>query len=116
MNVDRFDFACAYQAAVPPGDTRSSEQWARAAWEGAPAPLRWFMMAGWRFVLGFRLGPRPSPDHILGWRIVERRPEETDCQLESWFLSARNTFRLTQDSLVWSTFVSYKRPIARLIW
>jgi hypothetical protein len=110
------DFACGYEIDVAPDDARSPEQWARAAWEGAPALLRWFMLAGWRFVLGFRLGPRPSPDHILGWRIIDRRPDETVCQLRSSFLDACNTFRRVDGRLVWSTFVIYERPIARVIW
>lgn len=111
-----YDFACAYGTAIAAGDDRSSGQWARAAWEGAPAPLRWFMLAGWRLVLGFRLGPPHSPDHILGWRIVRGGPDETVCHLRSGFLSAHNTFRKTDGSLVWSTFVSYERPVARVIW
>ena len=74
------------------------------------------MLAGWRFVLGLRLGPRPSPDHILGWRIIDRRPDEMVCQLRSSFLNAYNTFRRVDGRLVWSTFVIYERPIARLIW
>ena len=78
--------------------------------------MRWFIVAGWRFVLGLRLGPRNSPDHILGWRIVERRPDETVCQLRSWFLDAYNTFRLDGGQLVWSTLVVYERPLARLVW
>ena len=114
--AERPDFACAYEVSVSPGDDRSAEQWARAAWEGSPAGMRWFMLAGWRLVLGLRLGPRRSPDHILGWRIVERRRDETTCRLDSWFLSASNSFRLTEDRLVWSTFVTYERPIAKLVW
>lgn len=110
------DFACAYEVVVRPDDNRSAEEWARAAWEGAPAPLRWFMLAGWRVVLGLRLGPLQSPDHILGWRIADRRPDETVCQLRSKFLDAYNTFSLTDGRLVWSTFVSYERPIGRVIW
>ena len=110
------DFACAYEVAVAPNDHRSSEQWARAAWEGAPAPLRWFMVAGWRLVLGLRLGPQRSADHILGWHIIDRRPDETVCQLRSGFLDAHNTFRLVDERLVWSTFVTYERPIGRAIW
>jgi hypothetical protein len=110
------DFACAYQVAIAPGDDRSSEHWARAAWEGAPAPLRWFMVAGWRLVLGLRLGPLHSPDHVLGWPIVTRGPDETGCQLRSGFLEAYNLFRKVDGTLVWSTFVTYERPMARVIW
>jgi hypothetical protein len=48
--------------------------------------------------------------------IVERSPDETVCHLRSWFLGAYNTFRFADGRLVWSTFVSYERPIARVIW
>lgn len=78
--------------------------------------MRWLVLAGWRFVLGLRLGPRPSSDHILGWQIAERRPDEVVCQLGSRFLSAVNTFQRFDDRFVWSTFVTYERPIARVIW
>jgi hypothetical protein len=110
------DFGCAYEVDVAPGDERSAEQWAREAWEGAPAPLRWFMLAGWRLVLGLRLGPRSSRDHILGWGITAQSPDETVCQLSSPFLSASNIFRRVGGRLVWSTYVTYDRPIARVIW
>ena len=111
-----FDFACAYGVEIPIDGHRTSEQWARAVWERAPAPLRWFMVSGWRIVLGLRLGPRGAPDHILGWRIVESGPDETVCQLRSAFLHASNSFRCVDGRLVFSTFVSYDRPIGRYIW
>jgi Protein of unknown function (DUF2867) len=102
--------------AIASGDNRTSEQWARAIWEGAPAPLRWLMIAGWRFVLRLRLGPLDSPDHILGWRIVDRSADETVCKLGSGFLEACNVFQRVDGTFVWSTFVSYERRRARVIW
>lgn len=116
MVAGEHDFACAYEIAVDPRDRRATEEWARAAWEGAPTPLRWFMLAGWRFVLGLHLGPRPSPDHILGWQVIERDSDRTVCQLRSGFLSAVNLFRIADDRFIWSTFVTYDRPLARIIW
>jgi len=74
------------------------------------------MLAGWRLVLRLRLGPQHSPDHILGWRIVDRSPDETVCQLRSGFLNAHNVFRRTDGTLVWSTLVSYEQPLGRVIW
>lgn len=112
----RYDFACAYEIATRPGDVRTSEQWARAVWEGAPSPMRWFMLAGWRLVLRLRLGALGSPDHVLGWPIVERGADETVCRAGSGFLDACNSFRRLDGKVVWSTFVSYDRPLARLIW
>jgi hypothetical protein len=110
------DFACAYEVAIALGDVRSTEQWARAAWEGAPVPVQWFMLAGWRVVLGLPLGPRRSPDHILGWRIVARVPDETICQLRSRLVDAHNVFRKRDGALVWSTLVTYEGRAARVIW
>ena len=112
----RPDFACAYEVDIATGDDRTSERWARNAWEGASAPLRWFMLVGWRLVLGLRLGPRTSPDHILGWQITDRTPNRTVCQLSSPFLRASNTFCQEGGRLVWSTEVIYDRGIARVIW
>jgi hypothetical protein len=110
------DFACAYEVPIADGDTRSTEEWARDAWEGSPAPLRWLMLAGWRFVLGLRLGPRSSSDYILGWRITDRRSDQTICRLESPFLHAVNMFERVDGQLKWSTYVVYDRAVAKVIW
>lgn len=110
------DFACAYEVSLPRGDARSSEQWARVVWEEAPAPLRLVMLTGWKLVLRLRLGPRHSPDHILGWRITARDPARTVVWLDSWCLGASNVFRTADGRLAWSTFVSYERSAARVIW
>lgn len=114
--LDSADFACAYGVATAPDDARSAQQWARAAWEDGPAPLRWLMLAGWRLILRFQLGPRRSPDHVLGWQIVEDRPDKTECHSRSPFLDAANVFQLVGDRLVWSTLVVYEGRIARVIW
>jgi hypothetical protein len=74
------------------------------------------MLAGWRLVLGLPLGPRHSPDHILGWRIVERVPDETICQLRSRLVDAHNVFRKRDGTFVWSTLVTYRSGAARFVW
>lgn len=114
--LEQADFACAYAIEVLPGDGRTSEEWARTAWEGAPRPLRWFMRAGWRYALGLRLGPPGSGDHILGWRIVDERPGQTVCEAHSRLLKAYNVFSREDGRLVWSTFVFYGQPVAPGIW
>ena len=114
--ADRGAFVCAYATDVAPGDVRPAEDWARQMWEGAPTLLRWFMWMGWRGVLRLRLGQRHSPDHILGWQVIEREPDLTVCHLRSSSLSAYNTFARREGRLVWSTYVLYDRPLGRLIW
>lgn len=115
-DAESVDFACAYDVDIPPDDERTAEQWARSAWEGASAPLRWFMLIGWRVVLRLRLGPTSSPDHILGWNITTRTDDKVVCQLASSFLSASNTFRRVDGKLVWSTRVEYARAVGRVVW
>jgi hypothetical protein len=116
FDADSADWSCGFSVEVPSRDERSPEEWARAIWEDAPVAMRWLTVAGWRFVLGLRLGPRHSPDHVLGWRIIRRVRDETVVELESVFLTAHNVFRRDGTSLLWSTFVQYDRPIAALIW
>jgi hypothetical protein len=110
------DYADSFEAEIATGDDRSPEQWARAVFEGAPRPVRWFLVAGFRFGLGLRFGPRPSPEHVLGWAIVDRRPDSITLQAQSWFLTSRLVFQADGSHLTQSTFVRYDRPIAAVIW
>jgi Protein of unknown function (DUF2867) len=98
------------------GDRRSPEQCARAIFEGAPPALRWFMLVGFRFGLGLRLGPRPSSEHVLGWSIVERGSNSVTVEARSWCLTSRLVFATGESRLSQSTYVRYDRPIARVIW
>src|SRR5579875_3626765 len=78
-----------FEVSIPDTDTRTAEQWVRAIFEDAPRPVRWFLLLGWRGVLGLRLGPRTSPDHILGWPIVTREPDAVCLKLHSTLLKSQ---------------------------
>ncbi len=110
------DYADAF--AIDPGtEDRSAEQWARTAFEGAPAGLRWFLLIGWRFVLGIRLGPRPSPQHVLGWPIVLATRDTIVLGVESAVVGPSHLlFRVADGRVVAATFVRFDRPGARAIW
>jgi len=82
------DYRDAFEVPTDRTDTRTPEQWARAVFESAPRKSRWFLLLGWRGVLGLRLGPRPSSDHVLGWRIVETSPEAVRLELRSAVMTA----------------------------
>jgi len=64
------DYTYACEVTAPGTDGRTAEQWARAVFEGAPRPARWFMLAGWVVVLRLRLAPLrfcgPSPARSTG--------------------------------------------------
>jgi hypothetical protein len=111
-----YDYTDSFAAELVPGDHRSPEQWARAVFEGAPRPVRWFLLAGFKFGLGLRFGPIRSPEHILGWAIVERAQDTVTLQAQSWFLTSRLVLRADGSHRTQSTYVRYDRSIAALLW
>jgi hypothetical protein len=115
-SVDNYDYTDSFEAEDARGDDRSPEQWARAVFEGAPTPMRWFLVAGFRFGLGLRFGPRRSPQHVLGWAIVERGTSSLTLEARSWLLTSRLVFQTEGSRLTQSTLVRYDRPIAAVIW
>jgi hypothetical protein len=110
------DYEDRFEVAISRMDARTAEQWFRTVFEDAPHPLRWFLLLGWRGVLGLHLGPRPSPDYILGWRIAAKKPEEVRLELHSAFMQAQLTLRLSSSLAVWRTHVLYTHPLARPLW
>lgn len=110
------DYIDAFEVSKMGTDTRTPEQWMRAVFESAPRPVRWFLLLGWRWVLGLRLGPRPSPDHVLGWRIVLTEPDATHLELRSALMVARLSLRVARSTTIWITNVHYTRSLARPLW
>jgi hypothetical protein len=111
-----YDYTDSFEAEDANGDNRSPEQWARATFEGAPRAVRWFLVAGFRFGLGLRFGPRSSPEHVLGWAIVERETDSLTLQAQSWLLTSRLVFKTDGSRLQQSTHVRYDRSIAAVLW
>jgi hypothetical protein len=109
-----YTYACEITAHA--GDSRPAEQWARAVFEGAPRPLRWFIVTGWIVGLGLRLGPRSSPSHVLGWKILWSTPTTIVLGVESFALSAHLVVQVEDSRVVHATFVRYERPPARVLW
>jgi hypothetical protein len=93
---------------------RSPEWLARTAVEESPATRRAGPLV-WR-ALGLRLGPRPSPDHIAGWRIAARGDDWIRIETGSWFASVELVVRVHGSELHEAMFIRYDHPAARLIW
>jgi hypothetical protein len=104
------DIASNTQAASP-----SPEIWARAVFEGAPAAMRWFMVAGWRLGLGLHLQTR-SPEHVVGWKIAGRGPNWVSLEQDSWMLTAQLVCFMDGGRAVQATFVRYDRSLAQWVW
>src|SRR5271165_3201058 len=88
------DYADAFAIPIERSDTRSAEEWARATLDDGPWPFPQVLPLGWRTILGFRLGPRPSPTHILGWLIVTSQSDAIHLQARSGLLTADLVFRV----------------------
>jgi Protein of unknown function (DUF2867) len=110
------DYAGAFEVTISQEDDRSPEQWSRSVFESSPTWIRLFVMFGWRFVLGLRLGPRMSPDYVSGWKIRDVRPGVITLEAGSWLLTAHKEIRVASGSVRVSTFVRYKRGLGQAVW
>jgi hypothetical protein len=115
--VGRCDYADAFEIRLPASDPRTAEGFARDALEHAPWLMRAAVRVGWG-LLGFRLGPRTSPDHVFGAQITAR--ESTLVKLEVRSPLMRGVIvgrRLEPTRVVVATYVTYERPrAARPLW
>jgi hypothetical protein len=103
---------------LPSLDARAltPEQWVRRTWEDASGFLKWFLPIGWAGILRLRLGPRPSPDHILGWLISACDSGSITAEARSRLLTAYNIVIVNESSIVWVTLVRYEKRIAGPVW
>lgn len=110
------EYASAFEVRSEGANAHSAEQWARATFELAPSALRWFVVVGWKYVLGFRLGPRRSAAHVLGWEIVTVTPDSIMLELQSALVDAHKVVRVEDSRVLATTFVRYKRRAGRAAW
>jgi hypothetical protein len=78
--------------------------------------VRLLLTLGWRHALGLPLGPYPSPDHVLGWRIGTREAARIVLSQRSGLIEAYNVIEVTDAQVIWSTLVNYRHPVARAVW
>jgi hypothetical protein len=116
-SVAAADYVDAFEVGRDPTDRRSAEQWAREGVGRLPETTRRPLLLTHRWILGFRLGPWSSPDHILGWRIVTSEPELLHLEALSYLFRGHMLWRLYPDRLVMTTFLEYEmRGVAPAIW
>jgi len=87
-----YDYDDCFAAPREATDGRTPEQLARAVFENAPRPVRWLLVGGFRYGLGLKFGPLRSPEHVLGWAIIDRSPDSVTIAWHSWFLASRLVF------------------------
>ena len=95
---------------------RSAEQWARAVFEDAPASTRNTLVNGWP-LLGLRLGPLTSDEHVLGWRIRANSPDQVLLFADgSPDMVAELLIERRRDTLRFASFIALLSPSAHEIW
>lgn len=80
---------------------------------GGCAGGAWYLVLGWRFGLGLRLGPQRSPSHVLGWKIVRSTPHAIILEVQSLLLTAHNVVQVQDAGVLLTTFVRYERARRR---
>ncbi len=111
------DYADAFEVARSPTDRRSAEQWARDGFERLPVTTRRSVLLIHRWILGFRLGPWVSSNHVFGWQIVTSEPELLHLEARSTLLTGHMVWRLHHERLVMTTSFQYKkRRTASVVW
>jgi hypothetical protein len=95
---------------------RSAERWARAIFEDAPAPTRDTLVAGWP-LLGLRLGPLGSDEHVLGWLISANSPDQILLSADGRpDMAAELLVERQHGNLRFASFVALLSPAARELW
>jgi hypothetical protein len=112
----KFDYTDIVTGTVSETPDRTPEQWARVTLAGLPRPLLLIVPFIQRAILGLRLELRPSPDHLLGWKIAERGENWVRIEAASWFLTGHVVIRIEDGQMSFATFVRYDRPPAALVW
>lgn len=69
-----------------------------------------------RAFLGLRLKLRPSPDHLLGWKIVERGERWVRIEADSWFLTGHVVMHAEDGLMSFASFIRYDRRLAAVVW
>jgi hypothetical protein len=110
------DYTDLFTVAPIEANAKSPDGWARAILEEAPAPLRLLILGVWQYVLGFRLGPRPSRDYIHGWKICDRGEDYITIETTSWLMTPHLLLKAEADRIVVATLLRYERWPARWIW
>ena len=107
------DYADTVMVATGVTEDVSPEVWARTVLErtstGRSAPTLWRL-------LGLRLGPRPSTDHVQGWRIAGRGSDWIRLEVTSWMMTAEAVVHVADGKVSLSLFVRYDQPVAAFIW
>lgn len=110
------DYADIVTATIEQTPSRTPDELIAAALDGLPRWLLVFVPFVQRVFLGLRLKLRPSPNHLLGWKIVERGENWMRIEAASWFLTGHVVMHVDQGRISFASFVRYDRLFAAFVW
>jgi hypothetical protein len=113
--IDKPDYVDLFTIKTPKAQEWSAERWMRAILEEAPLSLRNARRL-WR-IMGLRLGPRSSPDHVQGWRIAARGDTWIRAETSCWYLTAQAICLVEEAQVLVSLSLRYDRPLVAVpVW
>jgi hypothetical protein len=110
------DYCDIVTATVEELPQRTPEEWLLVSLKGVPRGLLMFVPLIQRLVLGLRLQMRPSPDHVLGWKIADRGDDWLRIEAASWFMTGHVVMHVNEGQMHFATFISCDRWPAAFIW
>ena len=108
------DYIDLFTVTTPMATDRSAEEWARAILEQAPLSRQ--NARAFYQLMGLRLGPEHSPDHVQGWKIAARGANWIRVETASWYMTAQAVCLVEEDRVSISLSVRYDQPVAALVW
>ncbi|OBK32858.1 hypothetical protein A5658_15000 [Mycobacterium sp. 1245111.1] len=115
---DAADYVDVFEVPTRPADSRTAEQALRDALGQNPRALGAVVLWIHRHVLGFRLGPASSPEHLIGWSIMRSDADEVVLAANGPLMHGEMDLR-RQDGrrAVLTTRLHYRRRLAaRAVW
>jgi hypothetical protein len=112
-NADYADIVTATISETPGG---TPDRLIQTALEGVPRGLLFFIPRFQRVFLGLRVKLRPSPDHLLGWKIADRGDNWIRLHAASWFLTGHVVAHIDEGRISLASFLHYDRRPAAFVW
>jgi hypothetical protein len=110
------NYADIVTATIDETPSGTPEQLVRAVLNGMPRGLLVFVSLVQRVFLGFRLKLRPSPDRLLGWKIVGRGENWMRIEAASWFMTGHVVMHVDEGQISLASFIRYDRRPAAFVW
>jgi hypothetical protein len=114
--LEHIDYSDAFRLQTRAATDRTGEGWARAMIEDAPPATRRSLRDGWH-ALGLRLGAADDPSRVLGWALRDSTPDHAVLTADSRLgMRAELVFVREPGALRFSTLITLRNPLARLVW